>query len=228
MYLRSVLIAVLLLGSGSAVFAQMPYRLGLQTGVTAERSSFRWIGAPGRSLATEDRQHGFFGMIVDFPLTDTWRMEFSPHFGQRNYYIGSLDQSSGRQYALDIGEVDYLALPIILRWIPLPGGIVRPYAAAGVEFGPNLNGTSVTLSQFRYSEEPPFSSRTDRIVSINQLYGAALAEAGLDIQASAVWSVLLGIRYTHEWTSILDDPAYTWEAPHSWKVRFAILYTIDI
>ncbi len=206
--------------------AQTPYRIGLQTGVTSERSSFEWIGSPGRTLETEDRQNGHFGMIVDFPLTDTWRMEFSPHYGQRNYQFAPQEQS-GAQYSIIQNEVDYLALPVILRWLPFPGGILRPFAAAGVEFGPNLNHTSVVLAQYRYSDEPPFTRKIERTVSVNQLYGATLIEIGLDIQASAAWSVLLGARYTREWTPLIDDPALTWEAPHSWKVRFALLYTID-
>lgn len=218
--------AILLLMFTASAAAQTPYRIGLQTGVTAERSSFEWIGSAGRTLQTEDRQNGFIGMIVDFPLTDTWRMEFSPHYGQRNYQFAPQEQSGG-QYSISQEAVDYLALPVILRWLPLPQGILRPFAAAGIEFGPNFNHTSVQLAQYRYSDEPPFTTKVKRTVSLNQLYGAGLVEIGLDIQASNAWSVLLGARYTQEWTPLIEDPAFTWETPHNWKVRFALLYTID-
>ena len=223
---RTTAFALLLLACVASAAAQTPYRLGLQMGVTSERSSFDWIGAPERTLETEDRQNGFFGMIVDFPLTDTWRMEFSPHYGQRNYQFAPREQS-GRQHSITQQAVDYLALPVILRWLPFSRGILRPFAAAGIEFGPNLNHTRVLLTQYRYSDEPPFTVKLERSVSLNQLYGASLLEIGLDIQASSIWSVLLGARYTREWTPLIEDPAFTWDTPHNWKVRFALLYTID-
>lgn len=226
MFHRTATYLFLLFACAAAVTAQTPYRIGVQTGVTFERSSFDWVGAPGRTLETEDRQNGFIGMIVDFPLTDTWRMEFSPHYGQRNYQFAPQEQSGG-QYSIMQQEVDYLALPVILRWLPFPRGILRPFVAAGIEFGPNLNHTGVLLKQYRYSDEPPFTAKLERSVPLNQLYGASLVEIGLDIQASAAWSVLLGARYTREWTPLVEDPAFTWDTPHNWKVRFALLYTID-
>ncbi|MBN1446565.1 MAG: hypothetical protein JXA28_01440 [Bacteroidetes bacterium] len=229
---RSLLIAVFLFAAGFSAAgphaaAQMPYRIGLQAGVTAERSSFRWIGVPGEALASEDRQKGFFGFLVEFPLAAAWRMEFSPHFGQRNFLPSSLGEGTGSKHAFSRKEVDFLALPLIVRYLFSTHSLVRPFLAAGLDFGLNLNHPGVKLTQVRYLEEPPLSMSTERIVYLNQLYGASLLEAGVDIQAADAWSVLLGVRYTHEWTPLLDDPSLTWETPHNWKVRFALLYTID-
>ena len=76
----------------------------------------------------------------------------------------------------------------------------------------------MTIDEHRISEEPPYTSTISRTRNLNQLYGALLAEAGLDIQASNTWSVLLGVRYSHELTPLLDDPLLVWDTPHNWKV----------
>jgi hypothetical protein len=195
--------------------------------MAAERSSYTWMegGAAKTTLDVDAQQNGFLGLTLDFELSRPLRLEIGPHFGQRNVPITTLQRLAGVNFTLRQDPVDYLGIPVILKCLPFEEGFILPYFGAGAAFGMNLSSLHVVIEEHRISEEPPFSSTISRTRNLNQLYGAVLAEAGLDIRASTKWSVLLGVRYSHELTPLLDDPLLIWDTPHNWKVRFAVLYT---
>ncbi|MBE0642579.1 MAG: hypothetical protein IH600_00695 [Bacteroidetes bacterium] len=205
----------------------IPFRAGLQVGMAAERSSYTWMGSGDAktTLDVEAQQNGFLGLTFDFVLSGQLLLEFGPHYGQRNVPIATLQRLGGVNFTLRQDPVDYLGIPVILKVLPFVDGLVLPYFGAGMEFGMNLSSLHVSIDEFRIAEEPPFSRTISRTRNLNQLYSSVLAEAGIDIHASADWSVLLGVRYSQELTPLLEDPLLTWETPHNWKVRFAVLYT---
>lgn len=221
-------ILLLLFFTAATATAQMPYRIGLQLGLVAERDEYSWVGAEGGVPVVEHHQNGLFGLVIDYTLSEQWQLEFAPRYGQRGQLKSEWDMVSGVGYAFTQDAVDYVAVPILLRYLPFASGYVRPYVGGGVEFGLNLTHLGLKLTESRISEEPPFDRTVDRFLYLHQLFGAALVEAGVDIQASLSWSVLLGVRYTQEWTPLLDDSRFTREAPQSWQVRLALLHTIDI
>ncbi len=206
---------------------RQPFRAGVQVGMAAERSSYTWMEGEEASttLDVDPQQNGFFGITLDFAVTSRLRWELGPHYGQRNVPITTLQRLAGVNFTLHQDPVDYLGIPLMLKCLPFNAGFILPYFGAGAEFGMNLSSLHVTIDEHRISEEPPYTSTISRTRNLNQLYGALLAEAGLDIQASNTWSVLLGVRYSHELTPLLDDPLLVWDTPHNWKVRFAVLYT---
>jgi hypothetical protein len=225
---RAIFILVGIIGFGLTAIAQVPFRIGLQTGVANEQSSYRWIGAPDLTTDCGDDQNGFLGMEFAFPLHEQWEFVFSPHYGQRNYPQADWSRASGVNYAFEQDGVDYLALPMTAKYFVLSAGLLRPFVAAGIETGMNLSHLSLFVTESSLSDEPPFKIEKRKRLYLNQLFGSGLLETGLDIQASESWSVLLAARFSWEWTPLLDDPSFTWEAPTNWKIRFAILYTIDI
>jgi outer membrane protein W len=221
-------ILIILVFAAVTASAQMPYRIGLQLGLVAERDAYGWIGAQDDATDTEHHQNGLFGIVIDYTLSERWQLEFAPRYGQRGQLKSEWDMLSGVGYAFTQEAVDYVAVPILLRYQPFISGYLRPYVGGGIEFGLNLSNLGLKLTESRFSEEPPYDRTVDRFLYLHQLFGAALLEAGMDIQASSAWSVLLGVRYTQEWTPLLDDTRFTWEAPQSWQVRLALLHTIDI
>ncbi|MDT8324918.1 MAG: outer membrane beta-barrel protein [Bacteroidota bacterium] len=221
-------ILLLLLFADATTTAQMPYRLGIQLGLMAETDEYRWIGAQDGATSTERHQNGFFGIVMDYTLSDHWQLEFAPRYGQRGQLKSEWDMVAGVGYSFTQEAVDYVAVPIQLRYMPFTSGYVRPYVGGGIEFGLNLSNLGLQLTESRFSDEPPFDRTSQRSLYLHQLFGAALLEAGLDIRASSAFSVLLGVRYTRELTPLLDDSRFTWEAPRSWQVRLALLYTVDI
>ncbi|MFA6234545.1 MAG: hypothetical protein WC824_10240 [Bacteroidota bacterium] len=203
------------------------FRAGLQVGMAGEHSSYTWLGSGGTAstLNVEAQQNGLLGLVLDFRLTKSFLLELGPHYGQRNIPIASLQHLGGVNFTLLQDPVDYLGIPIIVKYLPFGDGLILPYIGAGAEFGMNLSSLHVTIEEYRLKEEPPQSSTISHTRNLNQLYGAVVAEAGLDIRASDEWSVLLGIRYSQELTPMLDDPLLIWDTPHNWKIRFAVLYT---
>ncbi|MBR9975245.1 MAG: hypothetical protein KFF77_06660 [Bacteroidetes bacterium] len=226
---QAFLSLLLMTGAPADLHAQglTAFRGGVQVGLSAERSSYSWPDAAGSSstLDVEARQNGFLGMLLDFPISPSLLLEIAPQYGQRNVPIATLQRRGGVQFSIRQDPVDYLAIPILLKYLFLRDGLILPYAGAGVVFGMNLSALSVTIEEVRFLEEPPFSATMSSRRNLNQLFGAAMAEAGLDIRAAEQWSVLLGVGYMHELTPMLDDPLLTWETPRSWKIRFALLYT---
>lgn len=195
--------------------------------MATERSSFTWMEASDArtTLDVEAQQNGLLGLTFEFSLSPHLLIEFGPHYGQRNVPIATLQRLGGVNFTLIQDPVDYLGIPAILKYLPFDDGLVLPYAGAGLEFGMNLSSLRVTIEEHHYSDEPPFRTTIVRTRNLNQLYNAVLAEAGLDIRASADWSVLLGVRFTQELSPLLEDELLSWQTPHNWKLRFAVLYT---
>ena len=229
-FIPSSLAALLLFLAGlnvSSAQALSHFRGGLQVGLAAERSRYSWPGgdAAASSMDVDARQNGFLGLTLDFPLAKQFLLEFAPQFGQRNVPIATLQRRSGVNFTILQDPVDYVGIPVIAKFLLFEKALILPYVGAGVEFGMNLSSLFVTVEEYRFSDEPPFTSTVDFRRNLNQLFGSVLAEVGLDIRAAADWSVLLGVRYSQELTPLVDDPLLTWETPHSWRVRFAVLYT---
>ena len=225
----SLLLAVLLSATAVVDLAaqnRMPFRAGVQVGLSAERSRYSWPdGADATATADVDaRQNGFIGAVFEFPLSTALSLEFGPRYGQRNVPIVTMQRRGCVQFSIRQDPVEYLSVPVLARLLFVRDGLVRPYAGAGMAFGMNLSSLSVTIEELRFSEEPPSSSIRTTRRNINQLFGAVLAEAGLDFRTSERWSVLLGVGYSKEWTPLIDDPMLSWEAPHSWNVRFVLLH----
>lgn len=225
--MKAILYFTLLCVLSLTVDAQVPYRVGVQFGVAGESSSYQWIGVPDKAQECEPRQLGLFGLVFAFPLHARWELEFAPHYGQRNTHTPTWERSTGISYSFTLEEVDYLALPITAKYFFLTGGILRPFGAAGIEAGLNLSNSRFTVEESRMSEEPPFLIEKKKHLYVSQLFGSGILEAGLDIQASESWAVVLAARYSFEWTPLVEDDVFTWETPSNWKIRFALLYTID-
>lgn len=217
---------LMLIGMQARSQQVLPFRAGLQVGMSAEQSAFTWLGsAAPANLEADVHQNGLFGLLLEFPVADGFLLEFGPHYGQRNNPIASLQRVGGVNFTLLQDPVDYLGFPVVVKYLPFREGLLLPYIGAGAAFGMNLSSLHVTIEEYRFSEEPPHSSTISRRRNLNQLYGAVLAEAGLDIRASVKWSVILGVRYSRELNPLIDDPLLIWNTPHNWKVRFALLYT---
>ena len=218
---------LLLLTAGAAAQETPSFRGGLQVGLSAERSRYTWPdGSDGTaSVDVDARQNGFLGMLLEFPVAPRLLLELSPHFGQRNVPIATKQRRGGVTFSIRQDPVDYVALPVLAKYLFLRDGLILPYAGAGVVLGMNLSALSVTIEEVRFSDEPTVTTTVSSRRNLNQLFGAVQAEAGLDIRAADAWSVLLGVAYMQELTPLIDDPLLTWETPHSWKIRFALLYT---
>jgi len=226
--IKAIPLFVLLCGLFSPAAAQVPYRVGLQFGVSGESSNHRWIGVQDETRESVATQHGLFGLVFAFPLHERWELEFSPHYGQRNTPKSTWERSTGISYSFTMENVDYLSIPITAKYFLLSGGILRPFAAAGIAAGLNLSHTSFVVKESRMAEEPPFLIEKESRLYLHQLFGSSILEAGIDIQASESWAAVLAARYSFEWTPLVDDDLFTWDTPSNWKIRFALLYTIDL
>lgn len=215
--------------SGTGLFAQreLPFRFGVQVGVASGEHSFTWLssGEQRSSMDEKSRQNGYAGFILEYRLTDNVLLEFSPHHGQRNGPVTAMQRLGGVNYALSVDPVGYLGIPILGKYRLADSGLLRPYIGAGVEFGMHLTGLALMIEEHRISDEPIRKSTIRYTRNLHQLYGAMLAEAGLDIRASERIAVLLGARFTRDMTPLLDDELLRWETPAVWRIRFAVLYT---
>ncbi|MCB2203377.1 PorT family protein [bacterium] len=227
--LRLVLpVLALLLLTAPPAMGQMPFRFGVQLGMMGQNNQYSWVGASDGATTDVHHQNGYFGIVVDYSLSDQWQMEFSPRYGQRAQLQSKWDNRSGVRYSFTQGTVDYLAIPMLLRYSPFSRAFVRPYLAGGIEFGMNLSNLGLRLTEYRFSEEPPLESHVEEEdLFMHQLFAGSVIELGTDIRASADWSVLFGLRYEQELTPLLENEKFTWESPWSWQVRLALLYTID-
>jgi outer membrane protein W len=124
-----------------------------------------------------------------------------------------------------VDPVGYLGIPMLFKYRTSESGLLRPYIGAGVEFGMHLTATMLTIEEHRISDEPVRKSTIRHTRNLHQLYGAMLAETGLDIRATERIAVLLGVRYSRDMTPVLDDELLRWETPADWRIRFAVLYT---
>ncbi|MBR9976490.1 MAG: outer membrane beta-barrel protein [Bacteroidetes bacterium] len=216
----------LLSGSGLHAQQERPFRIGVQVGVTAGQNRYTWLssGEQRSTMDEEVRQNGYAGFILEYHVAPKLVLEFSPHHGQRNTPISTMQRLGGVNYALSQDPVEYLGIPMLGKYFPIATGLLRPYAGVGVEFGMNLTALTMMIEEHRISDEPVRKSTIRRRRNLNQLYSALLAEAGLDISASSRVAVLLGVRYTMELTPLLRDDLLTWEAPDVWRIRFALLF----
>ena len=232
LYLTATWIAatVLTVACSTQATAQVPsaFRGGVQYGLSSDQSRYTWPATDGNGSSAFDvdaNQNGFIGFIFDFRLRTGLRLEFAPHYGQRNVPIATMQRRGGVNFTIQQGPVDYIGIPVLAKYLPFGSGLLQPYIGVGAEFGLNLTSLFVTIEEYRYSGENLADRTTTFRRNLNQLYGAGLVETGIDIRASEDWSVLLGVRYTREMTPLLEDPLLTWETPHNWRVRLAVLYT---
>ena len=203
------------------------FRGGMQFGLASERSRYSWPGDAGErsGFEVDANYNGFIGLIFDFRLRDGLLLEFAPQYGQRNVPIATMQRRGGVNFTILQGPVDYLGIPILVKYLPLGRGFLQPFVGVGAEFGLHLTSLSVTIEEYRYSGENLAAGTMKFRRNLNQLYGAGLLEAGLDIRAAEDWSVLLGVRYSQGFTPLLDDPMLTWETPHDWRMRLSVLYS---
>ena len=220
--LRCPLIILLLL-LPAAAGAQHAVRVGVQAGAVVESSERVTITSSAETVATTT---GMAGLEMIFPLSASWFMICAPQYSQRNYSWLELGRKGNSSYGFSYKQMDRLGVPLLIGCTPFQGDLVRPYLAAGMEFGMNLSGTHVTVIEVQHGMEQELDRMQNHALSITQLFGAALLEVGFDVQAGASLSVVLAGRFSQELSPLIDDPLFTYGTPSNWTVRFGLLYEL--
>ncbi len=218
---RCIFLALLLLPA--VVAGQHAVRLGGQAGAIIESSVRGTVTKPSE---VESITTGMAGIDLVFSLDASWFLKCAPQLSQRNYPLVEFGRKSNTTYRFVTQQVDRLGVPVMLGCTPLSGDIVRPYVAAGFEFGMNLSGLQVTVLEVRHAMEPDQETIQHHATSITQLFGALLLEAGFDIRAGSSFSVIFSGRFTRELSPLVDYPLISWEAPRNWTIRLGLLYEL--
>jgi hypothetical protein len=206
-------------------FAQQMVRAGLHAGAVVETHQRRTLitGSTEESTTT-----GMAGVQLLFPLGEYWSVHIAPQYSQRNYPSLQTGKSGASTYVYAIGQTDRLGVPVLLACSPLRHHLIRPYLGAGIEFGMNLSGLRVNVTDFQYRMDPASETIREHQLAVTQLFGAALLEAGFDIHTLSPLSVLLAVRYTQEFGPLLDDPLYAHGTPHNWTIRLGLFYELPL
>jgi hypothetical protein len=206
-------------------YAQESVRAGLHAGAVIETHERKTLitGASEESITT-----GMAGVQLLFPLGEVLSLHIAPQYSQRNYASLQTGKSGASTYVYAIGQTDRLGVPVLITWSPLRHHLIRPYLGAGVEFGMNLSGLRVNISDFQYRMDPALETIREHQLAVTQLFGAGLLEAGFDIHTLSPLSVLLALRYTEEFGPLLDDPLYTHGKPHNWTIRLGLFYELPL
>lgn len=200
-------------------------RVGLHAGAVIETHEHRTLisGTEEESITT-----GMAGIQLFFPLDETWSLSIAPQYSQRNYSSLKTGKAGASTYVYATGQTDRLGVPVMLSCSPLRHHLIRPFVAAGIEFGMNLSGLRVNITDVQYRMDPGTESIREHQLALTQLFGAALLEAGLDIQTLSPLSVLLALRYTQEFGPLLEDPLYTHGKPYNWNIRLGLFYELPL
>jgi len=223
--LRTTFIALtfVLTGLTLPAAAQEAVRIGVQAGAVVESYERRTLLGPAQD---ESMTTGMAGITMVFPLGSSWFVHCAPQYSQRNYASLEKGKVGASTYVYASGQIDRLGVPILLACTPLAHHFVRPYIAAGVEFGMNLSGLHVKLSDFQYKMEPAEETVREHVLPLTQLFGAGLLEAGFDIYAGESLSVIFAGRYTQEFGPLVDGPLYSHGTPNNWTIRLGLLYEL--
>ncbi|MCZ7557617.1 MAG: PorT family protein [Bacteroidia bacterium] len=205
--------------------AQERIRAGLHAGAVIETHEHRTLisGSTEESITT-----GMAGIQLLFPVDENWSLIIAPQYSQRNYASLKTGKAGASTYVYATGQTDRLGVPVMISCSPLRHHLIRPYLGAGIEFGMNLSGLRINITDVQYRMDPGTESIREHQLALTQLFGAALLEAGLDIQTLSPLSVLLALRYTQEFGPLLEDPLYTHGKPNNWNIRLGLLYELPL
>jgi hypothetical protein len=155
----------------------------------------------GDDVGNADNRTGFLGGIyVTVHLTNTFAIQPEALYSQRGA-SQDIDSESSATFKLD-----YIDIPVLLRYdIPVAGPI-RPFFVAGPAFGLQVkcavsaegNGASASVDCDRIGEESEvqFEKRTFDL--------SGVAGAGLDFNLGG-HTLMIGARYQHGFSDVVKD-----------------------
>lgn len=168
--------------------------IGIMGGVNLAKIS-------GNDVTSADNRTGFLGgVFVTFHLTNTFAIQPEAIYSQRG-----TSENSDPNFDATI-KMDYIDIPVLLRYdIPVVGPI-RPFFLAGPAFGIQtkctigIEGQGVSASadcdQFSEDPEASFESKT---FDLSGVFGA-----GLDFRLGG-HTLMVGARYQHGFSDVVKD-----------------------
>lgn len=206
--------------------AQSGTMVGAYVGTVVESVNYSWVAVSTSAEHLEKYTTGTAGLAVRIPVFEAWSLHINPYYAQRNYPLQAMGANGSQKYRLEVGEVERIGVPMALAWHIGQTQVLRPWIAAGVEFGVNVGSTMVRIVEQKTMPEPLYNAVRYHTLPLNQLYGAGVVQAGVDIAAGERWLVTLGGAYAVEFSAPVDDALFTWQAPRYWNVRLGVLHEI--
>lgn len=168
--------------------------IGIMAGVNLARIS-------GDETDALDSRTGWLGgVFVTFHLTNTFGIQPEALYSQRG---ASADAGSGVDATI---KMDYIDIPVLLRYSVPVTGPIRPFFVAGPAFGIQSKcsiaaegegvSASVDCDQFEDDPEASFDSKTFDL--------SGVVGAGLDFRVGGR-TLMLGARYQHGFSDVVKD-----------------------
>ncbi len=157
----------------------------------------------GDDITSVDNRTGFLGgVFVTFHLTNTFAIQPEAIYSQR----GASDNSDPSFDATF--KLDYIDVPLLLRFDVPVAGPIRPFFVAGPSFGLQVKcavgaegegaSASVDCDQIEESGGIQIGNRTFDM--------SGVAGAGLDFRLGGT-TLMLGARYQHGFSDVVEDAA---------------------
>src|SRR5690606_29520963 len=155
----------------------------------------------GDDIGDVDNRTGVLaGLFVTFHLTNTFGIQPEALYSQRG---ASLGEGEGFEATI---KMDYIEIPVLLRFgIPVVGPI-QPFFLAGPSFGfqskcvigAEGEGVSASVNCDQFDEDPEASLDT-KSFDLSGVLGA-----GLDFRLGGT-TLMVGARYQHGFTDVVKD-----------------------
>lgn len=174
----------------------VPHRptIGVMGGVNLAKVS-------GDDVDGLDSRTGFMGgVFITFHLTNAFGIEPEALYSQRG---ASMDDGSGVDATI---KMDYIDIPVLLRFdIPVVGPI-RPFFVAGPAFGIQTKcsiaaeggGVSASVDCDQFDEDPE-ANIDNKSFDLSGVFGA-----GLDFRLGSR-TLMVGARYQHGFSDVVKD-----------------------
>jgi opacity protein-like surface antigen len=215
MLIRIAIINALLLTAATALFSQMPERIGPHVGLNfanANRSGF----PEGVSFTNKVRTGFVAGVVVEWTLSDFFLLQCEPLYIQKGakatetFYFAEVAFSSQAE-----ARFDYVALPVIVKFrVPAPG--IKPYLLTGPNLGYRTSAVVETGGQSR-----DYQNRTESIDFAWDIGG------GVEQNLASLVSLLVDFRFSYGFVNVIKrqspTDATTWRS-RDFKLAATILF----
>jgi hypothetical protein len=180
-----------LIGANSAFLGEDMELIGQELAAfLSGQSSDPWTSSLGRNAGLAA------GVFHVFQQGPTLGIQLEGQYVRRG---GAIELSPGSSTLDTAFRLDYVEVPLLLRFSPAPLDPVRAVLLGGASVGLRL-GSSLEVSDGDQSETTDFSS------GFNDLSFGLIAGFGLSFRTDPRRHITIQLRYYHGLTNVLDDP----------------------
>jgi opacity protein-like surface antigen len=201
---RTSIISVLLLCGATALFSQIPERIGPHVGLNfanADRSGF----PEGVSFTNKVRTGIVAGAVVEWTLSNYFLLQCEPLYVQKGSHATETFYFAEEAFSFTAeARFDYVAVPVILKFrIPAPG--IKPYLLTGPNLGYRTSAEVESGGQVR-----DYKNRTEAIDFAWDIGG------GVEQNLAPFVSLLVDFRFSYGFVNVIKrqspTDATTWRS----------------